>query len=171
MEVELRAKLDDINIVLNKIKKLNSKFKYEVQQKDVIFKPLNSKKKFILRIRSEDKKDHKLTYKELTDTDGVWKEFETKISDPEQTRKILLESKFYEWLIIEKIRKCFTLNDFEINVDTFIQPKDFGNWIEVEVITDHIENGRKKIRKFFESLGIYSNSLVEKGYPRIIRGI
>jgi len=171
MEVELRAKLDDIDIILNKIKKLNSKLKYEVQQKDIIFKPLNSKKKFILRIRSEDEKDYRLTYKELTDTDGVWKEFETKINDPEQMRKILLEAKFYEWLIIEKIRKSFSLNEFEINVDTFLEPKDFGEWIEVEIITDDIENGRKKIREFFETLGIPNDGLVEKGYPRIIKGV
>jgi adenylate cyclase class 2 len=168
MEVELRAKINDIGITLNKVKEL-SKFKVEVRQRDVIFKPLNSKKPFILRIRSEDK-NHELTYKALTDTDGVWVEYETKINDPEKMKKILLEAEFYEWLIMEKTRKCFNLNELEINLDSFIQPKDFGNWIEVEIITDDIEDGRKKIREFLKSLGISSDSIVEKGYPRIIKG-
>ncbi|NIO44509.1 MAG: CYTH domain-containing protein [Candidatus Aenigmarchaeota archaeon] len=171
MEVELRAKLEKIDVILNKIKKLNSKLKYEVQQKDIIFKPLNSKKPFIFRIRSNDKKDHELTYKALTGIDGVWPEFKTKISDPEQTKKMLLEAEFYEWLVIEKIRKSFSLNEFEINVDTFIEPKDFGKWIEIEVITEDIENGKKKIRQLLDSLGIPSDDLVEKGYPRIIKGV
>jgi predicted adenylyl cyclase CyaB len=169
MEVELRSRLNNVSIILNKIKELDSKLKTEVHQKDIIFKPLSSKKKFILRIRSEDK-NHKLTYKALTGIDGVWIEHEAKINDPEQMKKILLEADFYEWLIMEKTRKSFSLNEFEINVDSFIEPEDFGNWIEVEVITENIEKGRKKIRELLKSLGIFNESIVEKGYPQIIKG-
>jgi predicted adenylyl cyclase CyaB len=167
MEVEVKAKLDNSDLILNKIKKLGSKLEYEAYQKDNYFKPASSKKKFILRLRLKDDKCE-LTYKELTGIDGAWKEFSTKISDIEQTRKILLEAEFYEWMTLEKKRKCFKLNEMEINLDSFTQPKDFGTWIEAEVITDNAEEGKRKIKEFLESLGIPRDKFIDIGYPEII---
>lgn len=170
MEVEVKAKLDDSRDILGKIKKLGSKLKYEVYQEDLYFKPINSKKKFILRLRLKDK-NSELTYKELTGKDGVWKELSTKIGDFEQARKILLESEFYEWMNIKKKRKCFELNGMEINLDSFTQPKDFGEWIEAEIITDDADEGKRRIREFLESLGIPRNEFVDIGYPEIIESL
>jgi adenylate cyclase class 2 len=167
MEVEVRAKLGNAEDILSKIKELGSKLKYEAHQKDIYFKPINSEKQFILRLRLKDK-ESELVYKELTNKDGVWKEFSTKISDFEEMRKILLESEFYEWMNIEKIRKCFDLDGMEIDLDSFVKPKGFGEWIEAEIITDDADEGKRKIGEFLESLGIPRDEFVDIGYPQII---
>jgi len=167
MEVEVKAKLDNSDLILNKIKKLGSKLEYETCEKDIYFKPTNSKKKFILRLRIKDDKCE-LTYKELTGIDGVWKEFSTKISDTEQARRILIEAEFHEWMTLEKTRKCFKLNEMEINLDSFTQPKDFGTWIEAEILTDDAVEGKRKIKEFLESLGIPRDKFIDIGYPQIV---
>lgn len=167
MEVEVRAKIEESKSIEEGIKRLGFKLAYEGHQNDVYFKSANSEKKFLLRIREKDDKKE-LTYKGLTNADGVWKEFTTGITNTSETRKILQESEFYEWMVIEKIRKSYKSEEIEVNIDNFKQPSNFGLWVEAEILTEKPEEGKKRIKEFLSSLGIDKNKFVERGYPQLI---
>jgi len=168
MEVEIKARIKDLDSFRNKLSSIGASIISEISQEDHYFYPKNKKKSnFVLRVRSTNDK-HQLVYKAFTDRDGVWDELSTSIDKPNQAIKILLNSGFREIVFIKKKREEFKLNDLEINLDQFDEPKDFGDWIEAEVITDNPKEGKDKIKELFNQLGIKDKDFVHKGYPEII---
>jgi len=168
MEVEIRACIKNLDTLRNKLLSIGANPVVNLSQEDHYYYPKDKEKSgFILRVRSNNNK-HSLTYKSLTGTDGVWNEFSTGIDKPDEAIKLLLNSGFKEILFIKKKREKFKMNEFEINLDDFNEPKGFGNWIEAEVITDNPKEGKEKITKLFNQLGIGEEEFVHKGYPEII---
>jgi len=171
MEVEIRACVKDLDDIRSKLLSIGAKYIGKLSQEDHYYYPKNEEKSnFVLRVRSANDK-HELAHKALTDKDGVWREFSTSIDKPDQTIKLLLHSGFKEIVLIKKKREKFKMNEFEINLDEFEEPKGFGNWIEAEIITDDPKQGKKKIKELFNQMGIKDEEFVHKGYPRIILNI
>jgi len=168
MEVEIKARVKSLDSLRNRLFSIGANPLDKILQEDHYYYPLNKKKSnFVLRVRSAGNK-HELAYKALTDEDGVWREFSTGIDKPDHVMKLLIHSGFREILFIKKKREKFKLNEFEINLDEFDEPKGFGSWVEAEVITDNPQRGKEKIKELFNRLGIKEKEFVHKGYPEII---
>lgn len=168
MEVEIRARIKDLENIKEKLLSIGAKPVGKLSQEDHYYYPKDkAKSNFVIRVRSTNDK-HQLVYKAFTGRDGVWHEFSTGIDKPDQAIKLLLYSGFREIVFIKKKREEFKMNEFEINLDQFSKPKGFGNWIEAEVITDEPKEGKEKIKKLFNQLGLKEKEFVHKGYPEII---
>ena len=168
MEIEIKAKVDDVEEIKKKLINLGCSFK-ELRQMDRYFLKKGRREQFkqrlpgeySLRIRNNDKKDFFFTCKELTDKDGVWPENETRITNPEETEQIILKTGHEYLLTLNKKRFVSKLSEFEVCIDDI---EHLGTFIEVEVISDDVDSGQQKILSFFKELGIDESKITHKGY-------
>jgi len=175
MEIEIRAFVKDMNLIEKKIIELGGKLsstqhivdfwfckdefnKFEqVQQKGV--------GSYALRIRKKLKKDNEfieLNCKvlEKVDDHNAFHEYETKIDNLDQTKKILESIGFKVFCVIDKERKKFILDDCSINLENI---KGFRPAIELEIIADdNIEDHKIYLHELLSKLGIKDEDKIEK---------
>jgi len=164
LEVELRAKIDRVNLLNNKI--LLNKEYLEIDMYYRYAPEIN--KDWVVRIRRH-LNDFFVTYKSNKKFgEGAWSEVEMQINKEvaDKLHDFFLSNKFILDVIIEKNRKNFQYKNFEINID---QIKDLGIFIEAEVITDNVEEGRERILELFLELDIPSKDITEKGYVTLMK--
>ena len=141
MEVELKVKIENLEEIKKKLKELGTEFEAPKKQVDVYYKQRGkesekqTKGSYLLRIRREND-DSFLTMKVLTGKQGVWEEYETKISNPDEMEKILDKLGFVKVISKIKTREQGKLNDFEVNLDTI---EGLGNFVEFQLISDNDE--------------------------------
>lgn len=164
-ETELKLRLDDTNRLTEKLKQIGAFEKGKVVQTDILFDYSDSGKTFatenrVLRLRTEisgDKKKSILGYKGSPeiDTYGIKTrdEFETQVSNPETTVKILVSIGFKEVLRIEKSRQNFFVDSVVCSIDSLC----FGNFVE-------LEGEKKAIDDFITRLGLKKYPVVTQGY-------
>lgn len=166
VEVELRAL-----IAPNIVKKFSSKPKKESQEYDLYFRYRTDKDKlWIVRIRSEGNK-HILTYKSSKKFgEGAWDEVNIPINKQvaERLASFFKDNEHNLEVEISKFRKTYQIDNMEINIDEI---EDLGTYIEAEILAevDKIEDAKNKINSYFESLGILSTNITEKGYVGLMR--
>jgi predicted adenylyl cyclase CyaB len=162
MEVEVKAKVDDLNGYREKLKEMGVVFGGPGFEKKI-----NGPGDFIVRIRDHDGK-YTLTSKTLTEVLGVWDEYETGIENPESVEKMLLLFGFVNAFNITKTREKGHLEGFEIILDDV---KELGKFIEIAQETDNKEGNeeiRKRIIGLFSELGLSEDSLEKRGYGEIL---
>jgi len=112
----------------------------------------------VLRLRKTNSKTL-LTYKEALGTNGHVKqkiEFETEVSNVEQTEKIIEALGYRLSLIYEKRRKTFHFGEVEVVLDEL----PFGLYME-------IEGTHRKIAEAEKLLGTKKLKAEMRGYPRL----
>ena len=170
MEIEVKAKLDDLEEVKKKLLDLGAEFSIIKQQDDLFFKPKGREMEdtvpgsTLVRIRNQEEKSF-LTMKEMTETSGVWGEHETEISNPDETKSILLKMGYSYLFDLNKKREHGKIGELNLCLDDV---KQLGKYLEVEIIGDNPEEGKKKILELFERIGIKEEQIEHKGYARII---
>ena len=172
-EIEIRCKLseDDYNSVMNILEKNKIELK-KSKQKDTYYcaseyvKNNNSKEcPYIIRIRESDN-GAKLTYKSFVDGGTSWIEEETGIDNIYSTNSILNYLNQKPYLEIEKNRISGKFENIEINLDNI---KRLGTFIELEVMNDDIEYGKKLLRDFIKTkLLLNEIDIVDKGYVQLM---
>ena len=172
-EIEIRCKVsqNDYNNVINILKKNQIKLN-ESRQKDVYYcsseyvENNNSKNcPYIIRIRESDR-GAKLTYKSFVNGGSSWIEEETGIDNISATNAILNYLNQKSYLEIEKDRISGKFEDIEINIDKI---KNLGAFIELEVIHDDIEYGKKLLRDFIKTkLLLNKIDIIDKGYVQLM---
>jgi len=169
MEVEIKAKIKDLNDVLSKLKRLNASIAPSKKQTDCYFQQKDHEMgtyrigDFIVRIRDCEKGKF-LTYKEITKRKGVWKEYEVSIDNLEEMESILKSIGLIEVFKINKERISGNVGKFSFNVDDV---KELGKFIEVELIEDDGEKAQEEIKDFYKKLGISENQLERRGYGEL----
>lgn len=169
MEIEIRAKVDNLQKMKKKLEDIGASFEEEKKQIDYIFKRKGEEKKdqgpgdFILRIRDSNK--NILTFKALTDTAGVWEEHQTVIDDTKEMRIILERIGFVCCLTMIKKRIKGNLGDFEVCLDDV---EGLGPHIEVELESDNKEKAKKMIMDLLGKLGIDEKNVEHKGYVALL---
>ncbi|MFH1316839.1 MAG: class IV adenylate cyclase [Candidatus Woesearchaeota archaeon] len=170
-EIEVKAKINDFDNLIMKLKELGCNLGEELIQCDIIFK--SNKTDFsnikrgenILRIRDENGK-FKLTLKRSQENSLDCIENEVVIDDDNQMREILLNLGYKEVLRINKLRRKFKFKDYEICLDDV---EELGKFIEVEKIS---EEDSKKVQeelfRFLKDLGIREENRIEKGYDNLM---
>ncbi|MGC9309078.1 MAG: class IV adenylate cyclase [Candidatus Nanoarchaeia archaeon] len=135
IEVEIRAKVNDIAKVNEKLKPLNVSFLREEEQKDFIFGHpvfLDSNNMILegglsARIR-KIKEEVSLEFKEII-RKGGGREFSYKISTIEEGRFLLNKLGFKEAFSISKKRKVYSYDNLLICLDNV---EGLGDFIEIE---------------------------------------
>lgn len=169
MEVEIKAKISDFGALKKKLQKLGAKFENPKKQLDIYFEKKDQDPgvfnigRFIVRVRYCDR-GYFLTYKELTKTRGIWKEYETGIENPEEMIKILESLDLKEFYHIEKERISGKISKFRFNLDKI---KGLGNFMEVELISDDGERAQEEIKNLYSKIGIRDDELERRGYGEL----
>jgi len=174
IEVEVKAKINDKDLVENKVISQGAVLKEEKYQHDILLDPPHTdfaKSDQVLRIRNS-KGIWKLDYKtpRLDNETKSRKEFSVKIEDGKVLKDILVWMNFALVGEIEKKRTTYQLQDISIHFD---EVTNLGSFIEVEIFADEqeFESAKKRIFTFLEELGIsetikkdYLELLWEKGF-------
>lgn len=169
MEVEVKAKVDNLEQIRDKLKSLGASFDKVKREEDFYYKFASEihnfePGSFILRVRDSGK-GRFLTFKAFTDRYGVWDEHEVKIDDAKEMKIILEKSGFTLAYTITKERISGKLDKLSFNLD---RVKELGDYIEVELVSHEAEKAQAIIKDFLKSLGIRDNQLDRRGYPEIV---
>lgn len=167
IEVELRAQIDSDLLEVkgytlsNLSKEHDIYYSYESD--------LN--RTWIVRIRNKNAK-YFLTFKSSKKFgDGAWDEVNMNIPEEKATQLeyFFLNNGFFVDVEIDKTRKTYHIDSMEVNIDEIV---NLGTFIEAEIIctdSSQIDLAKSKIQKFFNSLGITPDKIINKGYVPLMR--
>jgi len=160
-ELELRAKIINKKQLINKLNLLGVKFICTKTQIDTYFGSIELYKKldytFLLRLRDSDKK--LLTYKQSTNSNGIYVEHETQVENLTIYQKIFESMGFDHVITVNKKRETYKYNDISINIDTF---KKFGTFVEFELISE--SQDKTMLFELLNNLKIEKTQIIEQGY-------
>jgi adenylate cyclase class 2 len=168
MEIEIRAKINNLENIEQNIIKLGAKLIKQKNQVDEYFGEINLYKKlgysFLMRVRDEGTKKF-LTYKgaELK-KDGIWQEYELEIDDIKKSIAMLQAMGLEKIIAVKKYRKEYTLNGLTICLDVI---DDLGNFIEIESVDDKDIN-KDSLKNLMQKLNIKEKQIIHKGYVTIL---
>ena len=174
IEIEIQVNTENSNPLLEFLKK-NAKFNSEKHQIDEYFSPAH--RNFIevrpvkewLRLRDSDG-EYSITYKnwhdDKNDKSHYCDEYETKIKDLDQLKKVLDALDFKSIIRIDKLRKTWIYKDYEIAIDLV---RGLGDFVEIEYIGKDEKANPKKIAEemtnFLKNIGCGKIKRNYVGYP------
>jgi len=176
-EIEVKAKIEDFQSIIKKLKEMGCEFSEPMNQKDKIF--LNKDMKFtdivyateiiqgtnVLRVRESNGKI-KLTLKIPQKNEMDCIEREVEVNDAKQILDILEYLGYREVIKVNKTRKKCKLGDYEICLD---EVENLGKFIELEKMSDgNAEEVQEELLQFLLKLGIKKESRVLQGYDTLI---
>lgn len=171
-EVEVKAKVRDLNSLQKKLQAVGIKFGEPIRQDDVIYSTGDWKftqftnDRNILRIRRQNKEViFTLKRPGKNELDSI--EREVTISDAKQMEDILGYLDYKEEVRVSKIRRKAKYNGLEICLD---QVKGLGDFIEVEKLTTEkdTESIQEELFKLLESWGIDRADRETHGYDTLM---
>jgi adenylate cyclase class 2 len=176
-EIEIQVNIEDSGSLLNFLKSKGT-FKHEVHQIDKYFSPINNS--FLatrpvsrwLRLRQTDRGcsfNYKNWYFDEDGKSNYCDEFETKIENIDAVEKILLALEFNNIVVVDKLRKIWTFDDYEIALDSI---KNLGDFVEIEYIGSDNEIDPQKVTDemigFLKEIGVGKITRNYVGYPFIM---
>jgi len=183
IEVEIRARLDDIRSFKNLIEKLgaipiSSLYVYDIyfckrSAKKVEDVEMNEVGSYSLRLRKSKKGggEEKFTINTKTITNhgdhNAWEEHEVEVNDFSEAAKIIRATEFKPFFKLEKERFVYKLDGMEICVEDIT---DFGGAVEVEIMSSPGEatEAKQKIKGFLHKCDIDDSKIVPKSITNII---
>ncbi|XOB41732.1 MAG: class IV adenylate cyclase [Candidatus Nealsonbacteria bacterium] len=174
IEIEIQVNIEDNKPLIDFLEK-SGQFMSENHQIDEYFSPVH--RNFIgvrpvkewLRLRNSDGKfsiNYKNWYFDEKGKSHHCDEYETKIEDLTQIKKILDVLNFKSIIKVDKLRKTWIYKDYEIDVDSVKGLRDF---VEIEYIGKEEKIDPKKITEemmsFLKSLGCGKIKRNYVGYP------
>lgn len=177
IEIEIQVNIENSGPLFDFLK-AKGVFAHEIHQVDEYFSPVNDDFLAVrpvsrwLRLRQTEK-GNSFNYKNWHfDENGksnYCDEFETKIEDINSTRKILEALNFKNIAVVDKLRKIWTFEDYEIAVDSI---KGLGDFVEIEYIGKDGSIDPKKTTDemilFLKKLGVGKITRNHVGYPFIL---
>jgi len=162
IEIKFRVNLDEIR---KRIEALGAEFVGEEIQEDLYF-ALPSKR--LLRIRRiVNLNEVILGYKKIKDEKNEeFDEIEVKVEDFERMRTILNHLGFKEDVWVKKHRYVYKLGDvtFELN-----QVEKLGDFLDIEIIADNVQEAKDKIWKIAEALGLSKEDVEPRLYQEMLK--
>ena len=174
VEIEITVNIEHTKPLIEFLEK-NTEFKSEKHQIDEYFSPAHRgfldirPVKEWLRLRDADG-EYSINYKNWHyNKDGKsyhCDEYETKVEDLSQIKKILNVLNFKPLVKVDKIRKTWLYKDYEIDMDSV---KKLGDFVEIEYIGKDKNVDPKKITEemidFLKNLGCGKIKSNYVGYP------
>lgn len=183
IEVEIRARIEDIGTFKNILKEQGAEFNTSVYICDIYFCSRAAAKvedvemdavgSYSLRLRKAKKGDEKERVTLNTKTiinhgdHNAWEEHEVAVDDFSEVAKILNTTEFKPFFKLEKTRYTYRLNDMEICVEDIA---DFGGAVEVEIMcaSGNESSAKEKIKAFLKQCNIGEDKIVPKSITNII---
>lgn len=184
IEVEIRARLDDISGFKNRIEKFGAKPISSLYMCDIYFCKKTAKKvedvemdevgSYSLRLRKlkQGNNKDKFTINTKTITNhgdhNAWEEHEAEVSDFSEAAKIFNTTEFKPFFKLEKERFVYVLDNMEICVEDIV---DFGGAVEIEIMCsndEEVAEAKQKIKSFLHKCGINDANIVQKSITNII---
>ena len=166
-EIEVKAKVQDFDALISKLKEIGCVLSMPIIQDDYIFNQKGVDKKDhshntpVLRIRKQNNKIIFTVKKNRSgELDCIEKEIE--VSDESILKEIIELLGFEKTIEVHKKRRKGNYHDYEICLD---EVEGLGSFIEVEKLSD--EDGKKVQKELFDflkKLGIYEEARVLIGY-------
>jgi adenylate cyclase, class 2 len=158
IEVEIRARVKDIDSVKESLDKKGGQFVEKIKQVDRIFghpKFLDQENKIIeggliARIRQVNDKA-RLEFKEIVRQGGGF-EIETNLDNVDFAISLLEKLDFNEAFVVSKVRDVYKYNDFEIALD---QVEQLGFFMEIEKMVssrEEIDKAREECVALLEEI-------------------
>jgi len=174
IEIEIQVNIENPKPLIEFLKK-NGNSQSEKHQVDEYFSPAHRDffgvrpVKEWLRLRDANGK-YSINYKNWhIDESGkshYCDEFETKIEDIDQIRKILSALNFKSVVVVDKLRKIWTHKDYEVAIDSV---RSLGDFVEIEYIGKDEKVDPKKITEemvdFLKKIGCGKITRNYVGYP------
>ncbi len=166
-EIEAKLKVDSLQEIENKLKKLDAEFVAEQLQTDTLFDDSNAtltNTDRCLRLRQqvvdEDTRFF-LTYKGAKEESNYKKrqEIEIEVNDADSTEKLLSELGYERKLSVEKKRRLWRFGECEVALDRL---QMLGDFVEIEGPND------EKINQVQKSLGLEDLPHIPKSYASMI---
>ena len=165
LEVEVKARIDNIEEIKNKLTKINAKKDKIEYQEDIYFNsPIVdfAKTDEALRIRktiTNNKEKIFITYKgpKLDQKSKTRREIETEIKNQEEFQEIFENLQFKTVRKVKKNRQYYTIENYTISID---EVEGLEPYMEIETIlndNNNYDNELNKIYEIFETLGITNN--------------
>ncbi len=173
-EIEIKAKIDDIEKMRGKLLVLGCQFREPLFQEDVIFLPVGIefsdiiKGTPVVRIRlSNDKVTLTLKKKISQGNELIKLEKEIIISDRNTAREIVKQMGFHEVIKVSKERSECGYKDMTICLDMV---EGLGTFIEVEKMSENEDGAevQRNLFDFLQTLGIGEREKVTKGYDTLL---
>jgi adenylate cyclase class 2 len=191
IEVEIKVKISDPNLTQKTFKENNGIYKLSLEHEDTYFNMPKGLRDFrqtdeALRLRKsiEFNRDNKeivqkinyyITYKgkKIDKTTKTREEIEVKINEIEDMKTLLKLLGFQEVFTVVKKRELydFTFNDTKIEALIDYIPILEQHFVEVELITDSLDNVEKSkdiLFEFLSKLGIKKQESIRKSYLELI---
>lgn len=183
IEVEIRARLDNIEDFKNLIEKLGAKPVSSLYMCDIYFCKKKAKKvedvemdevgSYSLRLRKlkkgNDKEKFTINTKTITNhgDHNAWEEHEVEVSDFSEAAQIFNTTEFKPFFKLEKERFVYKLDNMEICVEDIV---DFGAAVEIEIMcsSNEASEAKQKIKAFLHKCDINDASIVPKSITNII---
>lgn len=122
-----------------------------------------------LRLRRKND-DYSVTYKDDVFENGKWlysNEYETRVESIDMMREIFNRLGLIKFIEINNEKETYIYNDYEIVIE---HVKDLGLFLEVEYCTNldvDVNEEKKKIQEFIDSLGISVSPELNMGKPEM----
>jgi adenylate cyclase class 2 len=191
IEVEIKVKISDPNLMRKKFKENNGIYKLSLDHEDTYFNMPEGSRDFkqtdeALRLRKSveflkentskpQKINYYITYKgkKIDKTTKTREEIEIKISEIEAMKMLLKLLGFQEVFTVVKKRELydFMLNDTKVEALIDYIPILEQHFVEVELITESINNVEKSkdiLFEFLNKLGIKKQESIRKSYLELI---
>ena len=165
MEVEVKFRVD-FNSARRAIESLGATFIREEIQEDVYLSvPLPE----LLRVRRISNLNRSfLTYKRIADPgrNEEFDEVEVEVGDFETTLEILRRLGFKEDVWVKKRRLVYRLGDVTFELS---EVEGLGGFLDIEVISDDIDEAKRKIWDTARKLGLSEKDVEPRLYQELIR--
>jgi len=174
IEIEITVNIENSKSLIDFLEK-NAEFKREKHQVDEYFSPVHRDFTEVrpvrewLRLRNEDGK-YSINYKNWHYDDDPERssycdEYETKVEDLDKIKKILEVLDLKPLVKVDKLRKTWVYNDYEVDVDSV---KELGDFVEIEYIGKEKVDPKKstdEMVNFLKKLGCGKIKRDYVGYP------
>jgi len=176
-EIEIQVRVKGVK-KLEAFLKTNAKFKGEKYQKDEYYSPAHrnflDKKPVSEWLRLRQSGSDSITYKQYHyDKNGQSEycdEYETNVEKIDQLRKIFTVLDIKPIAVVEKTRRLWDFNGYEVAID---KVTDLGDFVEVEYKGDNETNAspssiKNDMIKFLKEVGCTDIEKNSVGYPYMI---
>jgi adenylate cyclase, class 2 len=174
VEIEIQVNIENTKPLIDFLEK-NGDFQSEKRQVDEYFSPAH--RDFLeirpvkewLRLRDASGKysiNYKYWHYDEKGKGHYCDEFETKIENADQARKILSALNFKSIVVVDKLRKVWIYKDYEVAIDSV---KNLGDFVEIEYIGKNKKADPEKITEemvdFLKKVDVGKITRNYVGYP------
>lgn len=173
LEVETKAKIDNVPLLRKKIQKIAKLEKKESRGDDYFALKINTYPKKAFRIRYDGKKyvvNFKKRIKSLFSRDIVVKEeFEFTLSDnPDNFLSLIEDLGFKQWVKKRKHTESYIHKKDKRIIIEINKVEHLGYYLEIEYLAkrNEVNKAKKKIRETLKELGITKGQIDNVGYTK-----